>query len=761
MWPHFTSLGQWLGQNPNCEPVKPGSPHAQQLMNSVSNKKNSQLQSPTSSTVITSTSHTPSKHHIQLSPGDELFSNPIKISTGNKDSPVIIPTTTASVRKTSLTSQGHHSGNSTSVRSNISTKNSSGASTAKPPLIKSTSVSSSSSSATSNKTMATSTPKTHEVKKLKRQTSDEKLVHIGTNSSTKSKVEFERMNVRINLKRTLQQRMDEFEHPTISKMTENEVEKFTTSVEAEMFIYFNKDTREKYKIKFRSLKFNLSDTKNKTLLEKICAKKLSAKQLVELPSSALASDELAKWREDENKHQLEIITKAELDALAQNKIVLKSHKGEEIIETTSAQTNISLPDEEDDEDVESVIAKTVLTIDDPHGRYDLSRSISLNVSGSHSVSSPLSSPSISSSTGRKSDLHHDSRSRSKSRGRSDHHHHHHHHSKSSTSSSKHKKSERHRSRSRSPRHHGSHFHSRDKSRERRSRDKSQEQDHGKKRSNDHKHRRDKSRSNEKDKSRDHQKETSKDSKRHHHQPHSKDHNKDHKESVKVEKMEIKPEQEDVDIVGKILDSMGVHLDTKPKQELSSEEKPIATAEIKPEVSLSITEAPSTEPINEHQLAIEIYSGNMYMADVTKFDVTASIVSGNVDDIVKLFTPQLECVGRIEPKTVWDYLGKVKKLPGKELAVLRFSSTDESAYFTLFSYLHSRQRYGVIKSPSPHIKDFYLITVEAKRPLPQVLLPIVGPGFVEGDEHKPDLLLGIILKIQPETKVDKFFVKKNP
>lgn len=190
----------------------------------------------------------------------------------------------------------------------------------------------------------------------------------------------------------------------------------------------------------------------------------------------------------------------------------------------------------------------------------------------------------------------------------------------------------------------------------------------------------------------------------------------------------------MDLVGKILDSMGVHLE-KPKLEVAAA----------PPVT-------STEPINEHKLEIEIFSGNLHMVDVANFNVTASILSGNFDDILKLIPTSLDCVGRIEPNMVWDYLDKVKKFPGKEICILRFASDDESGYFNFFTYLHTRQRYGVIKSTSPKIKDFYLVPVEASRPLPKVLLPITGPGFIEGEEHKPDLLLGVILKILPENKV---------
>lgn len=76
LWPHISVLQQWLAQNPNCEPVRPGSSKANILMSNISNKKqlSSALQTPT----ISST--TPP---IKSQTMDELFSNPVKINTGN------------------------------------------------------------------------------------------------------------------------------------------------------------------------------------------------------------------------------------------------------------------------------------------------------------------------------------------------------------------------------------------------------------------------------------------------------------------------------------------------------------------------------------------------------------------------------------------------------------------------------------------------------------------------------------------------------
>lgn len=699
-WPHFSSLRQWLSQNPNCKPVEPGSPQAEQLV--LRNKSQSQPQTPTPSSASAT-----KPQLLKSTSAEDLFSNPVKINTGA--APVVI------VKK--APAQGQHSGLTGSVRTNVSMKN-----TSSSAGVKSAHVPSKSPNVASSSTNKSSVSKND--KKVKRLVPEERPV----NSSSKIKTEQERLSIRNTFKATLTERMKEFDHPDIPKMSEDEIAGFTKEVEKEMYLFFNKEIKEKYKAKYRSLKFNLGDVKNKTLLEKICSKKLTPKQLVELPPAALASEELSKWREDENKHQLEIITKAELDALKQNKIVVKTHKGEEIIETKSTPVDILVPVD----DVESIIAKTVMSVDDPHGRYDLSRSISLNMSGGN-ANSPLSSPSISSSTGRKSDSRHRSRSRSKSKGK-DHHHHHHHHKSSSSSSSKHKKSDRHRSRS--PRHNSS----RDKDRKSRDRSKS-------KKSDDHKNHRD-SKSNEKDKSLN--KSGGNSVKTKDHKP--KDSNIQPKTEDKSDSLfDIKPDQQDVDLVGKILDSMGVHLPTtQPIAQKLKEEKP--KEEVKPDIVQTpwLKDLPqvSMESMNKE---IEVYSGNINMGgetDVGKIDVTASMVSGNIDDILKFIDPQLEVVGRLGQKAGLDYLDKIKKHSAKELILLRLASNDSVGYAKIFKFLIEKNKFAVIKSKSPNekIKDFYLIPLESHRPLPESLLPISGPGFVEGEANKPNLIIGAIVKV---------------
>uniref|UniRef100_A0A0K8WM71 PHD finger protein 3 n=1 Tax=Bactrocera latifrons TaxID=174628 RepID=A0A0K8WM71_BACLA len=148
-----------------------------------------------------------------------------------------------------------------------------------------------------------------------------------------------RLNVRRTLKEQLLLRMNETGsenencNGTLPKLSIEQIEKFVHETEAEMYDYFSRDTGARYRAKYRSLMFNIKDRKNRTLFAKICANKIQPKQLVRMSPEELASQELAQWRENEAKHQLEMIKKSELDLLSCAKnYVLKTHKGEEVIE---------------------------------------------------------------------------------------------------------------------------------------------------------------------------------------------------------------------------------------------------------------------------------------------------------------------------------------------------------------------------------------------------------------------------------------------
>lgn len=148
-----------------------------------------------------------------------------------------------------------------------------------------------------------------------------------------------------------------------SRLTTDEIKDFTNNVENELYLLFKKDCNQKYKVKYRSLIFNIRDRKNLTLFRKICEKSIKPYRLVRMEPQEMASQELAQWRENANKHQLDIIKKSELELLACSKsYVLKTHKGEEVVESTK-DARVELDPNMAVEDVVLVLNSTSETTD--------------------------------------------------------------------------------------------------------------------------------------------------------------------------------------------------------------------------------------------------------------------------------------------------------------------------------------------------------------------------------------------------------------
>ncbi|XP_055387754.1 uncharacterized protein LOC129616242 [Condylostylus longicornis] len=144
----------------------------------------------------------------------------------------------------------------------------------------------------------------------------------------------------------------------------------------------------------------------------------------------------------------------------------------------------------------------------------------------------------------------------------------------------------------------------------------------------------------------------------------------------------------------------------------------------------------------------IWTGNINMIDVATFNIVIQPISGNCTYIEKEFPIELDVVGRIGPDTVWDYIGKIKKSPNKEIVLVRLVPSPESetnAYTALYLYLEKRKRLGVVKSTSPGIKDFYILPLQAKTELPAILQTVFNSESLD-DDSKPDLLVGIIIRI---------------
>ncbi|CAG2119310.1 unnamed protein product, partial [Medioppia subpectinata] len=164
--------------------------------------------------------------------------------------------------------------------------------------------------------------------------SDEKNRTPISRSNSRSGADFEgadpiRANVRTTLKDTLINRCKEANETLVSS---SDIQKTANHIEEELFKLFNKDTSGKYRNRYRSLLFNLKDTKNQGLFRKVVNGKISPERLVQMSADELASSELAKWREREKISMLDAIKRDAADKVNQV-IVKKTHKGEELIES--------------------------------------------------------------------------------------------------------------------------------------------------------------------------------------------------------------------------------------------------------------------------------------------------------------------------------------------------------------------------------------------------------------------------------------------
>ncbi|KAM8858787.1 uncharacterized protein phf3 isoform 2-T2 [Spinachia spinachia] len=140
-------------------------------------------------------------------------------------------------------------------------------------------------------------------------------------------VEAIRRSVRDSLKEILIQRLKE-SHLNVSVERASEVAKKT---EKELFFLY-KDTDNKYKNKYRSLMFNLKDTKNNVLFKRVLKGEISPGNLIRMSPEELASKELAAWRQRENRHTIEMIEKEQREA-ERRPITKITHKGEIEIES--------------------------------------------------------------------------------------------------------------------------------------------------------------------------------------------------------------------------------------------------------------------------------------------------------------------------------------------------------------------------------------------------------------------------------------------
>ncbi|GFT01820.1 PHD finger protein 3 [Nephila pilipes] len=140
--------------------------------------------------------------------------------------------------------------------------------------------------------------------------------------------------VRLNVKKTLKNiLMDRCKKADDIEMLEEDVQKIAVKIEEELNSLF-KDNSFKYRAKYRSLMFNIKDPRNQGLFRKILKGNIPPDRLVRMSPEELASMELARWREQENQHVLDMIKRVQLEQQKSGSGLLlkKTHKGEVEIE---------------------------------------------------------------------------------------------------------------------------------------------------------------------------------------------------------------------------------------------------------------------------------------------------------------------------------------------------------------------------------------------------------------------------------------------
>ncbi|XP_075974182.1 protein partner of snf isoform X2 [Anticarsia gemmatalis] len=596
--------------------------------------------------------------------------------------------------------------------------------------------------------------------------------------------------IRDNVRKALQEQMSiRMRENTGPKFSEAEIQQFANDTELELHELF-RDVGMKYKAKYRSLMFNIKDRKNLTLWQKICDRSITPKQLVRLSPEELASQELAQWRDKEAKHQLELIKKSELDLLAASKTyVLKTHKGEEVMETkesVSTELDPNVP-------VEDVV--TALN-DSTVGPDVLQKENSPEISSKSDMAEKKKSSkkrnredssSSHSKKSRRDSKRESSRKSRSSRRRSD--------SKEKDSREDQRRSSRKsdkKSRVRSTSKDRSKIEAKEKSdSSERTRHRSSSREKSRRRSKSRDYSR--SKSQERERSRSRRRSQSRDSSKRRFRSRSKRRSSDDKLKHRSRSQDIvyksKHDSTDSDSIERPKSAMlkESHPEYDPhepmitsafseedlqksredvfeenyRNEMSTFEAEYDSLKLETDLNSEIILPETTYTSKQEKVSAEsdqepsstvdnssaiVWSGCINMVDVARFYVAAHEVSGSCVDLEEDLSTELDIVGRINPDTVWDYITKMKKTSNKDIVILRLQTANDEEkmqYIALYSYLSSRNRLGVVKvSNMTTVKDFYIVPLPANTSLPSVLLPLDGPGIGEIKTH---LLIGIVIR----------------
>ncbi|XP_026100712.1 LOW QUALITY PROTEIN: PHD finger protein 3-like [Carassius auratus] len=158
---------------------------------------------------------------------------------------------------------------------------------------------------------------------VKHETKKVKISHVTSKKPSTGQI---RRSVRDSLEEILLKRLKEAD----MKISLDKPAELARRTEKELFALFQ-SVDSKYKNKYRSLTFNLKDSKNNVLFKRVLKGEVSPADLVRMTAEELASKELAAWRQRENRHTIEMIEKEQRE-VERRPITKITHKGEIEIE---------------------------------------------------------------------------------------------------------------------------------------------------------------------------------------------------------------------------------------------------------------------------------------------------------------------------------------------------------------------------------------------------------------------------------------------
>lgn len=145
-------------------------------------------------------------------------------------------------------------------------------------------------------------------------------------------------------------------------------------------------------------------------------------------------------------------------------------------------------------------------------------------------------------------------------------------------------------------------------------------------------------------------------------------------------------------------------------------------------------SPHSPPVSPVRIcnSEKVWQGFLSMPLVASLQCSCHQVSGkeitSLNIWSQIITSDIVVDGRIGQKEVDSYLNQISShnSTSKHIIVVEFRSqhNDREQYTKIFNYFNDKDRYGVIKSPFPTVKDFYIIPVKQNTSLPRVLVDLV-------------------------------------